>query len=180
MPPEKPRFVAFLRGMNLGRRRITNPELCAAFEAIGFENVAAFMASGNVIFDAADTDPTALEQRIEDGLQSTLEYAVPTFVRTAEQVRAIATRPVFADVANAGTGQPQVAMMRRPIPAADQTAVTALATPEDRLEIHATELYWLPRNGISKSELDLNAVERLTGTLTIRTKRTVERIAARI
>ena len=41
------RYVAFLRGMNLGRRRIKNPELCAAFEDIGFTNVAAYLASGN-------------------------------------------------------------------------------------------------------------------------------------
>ena len=31
------RFVAFLRGMNLGGRRIKNPELCAAVERIGFD-----------------------------------------------------------------------------------------------------------------------------------------------
>ena len=49
-------YVAFLRGMNLGRRRIKNPELCAAFEDIGFTNVSAFLASGNVIFDADESD----------------------------------------------------------------------------------------------------------------------------
>lgn len=30
------RYAAFLRGMNLGGRRITNSDLCACFEAMGF------------------------------------------------------------------------------------------------------------------------------------------------
>ena len=44
------RYVAFLRGMNLGSRRIKNDELRAEFEQLGFEDVATFRASGNVIF----------------------------------------------------------------------------------------------------------------------------------
>ena len=44
------RYVAFLRGMNLGNRRIKNPELAAEFERLGFEDVATFRASGNVVF----------------------------------------------------------------------------------------------------------------------------------
>ena len=42
------RYVAFLRGMNLGKRRIKNEELRREFEALGFEDVATFRASGNV------------------------------------------------------------------------------------------------------------------------------------
>ena len=48
------RYVAFLRGMNLGRRRITNDALRAEFEALGFGGVATFLASGNVIFESPD------------------------------------------------------------------------------------------------------------------------------
>jgi uncharacterized protein (DUF1697 family) len=43
-------YVAFLRGMNLGKRRIENDELRAQFEAMGLAEVATFRASGNVIF----------------------------------------------------------------------------------------------------------------------------------
>ena len=47
------RYVAFLRGMNLGNRRIKNHELRAEFERLGFEEVATFRASGNVVFGSA-------------------------------------------------------------------------------------------------------------------------------
>ena len=66
------RYVAFLRGMNLGRRRIKNPELCAAFEDIGFKNVAAYLASGNVIFDADDAVTDSVAESIEFGLKESL------------------------------------------------------------------------------------------------------------
>ena len=44
------RYVAFLRGMNLGGRRIKDQELRRHFEGMGCEEVATFRASGNVIF----------------------------------------------------------------------------------------------------------------------------------
>ncbi len=44
------RYIAFLRGMNIGGRRITNDGLRSHFEALGCEEVATFRASGNVVF----------------------------------------------------------------------------------------------------------------------------------
>ena len=54
------RYVAFLRGMNLGERRIKNDELGLEFEALGLDEVASFRASGNVIFAAEESDEEAL------------------------------------------------------------------------------------------------------------------------
>ena len=48
------RNVAFLRGMNLGGRRLMNDELCSHFTALGFTGVSAFLASGNVLFEAPE------------------------------------------------------------------------------------------------------------------------------
>lgn len=84
------RYAAFLRGMNLGGRRITNSDLCACFEAMGLTGVAAFLASGNVVFETDPEEPEALARRIEQGLQHQLGYAVPTFLRTAEEIRSMA------------------------------------------------------------------------------------------
>lgn len=66
--------MAFLRGMNLGKRRIKNDELRAEFEALGFEDVATFRASGNVIFGAPKQSEGALTKTIEAGLGDALGY----------------------------------------------------------------------------------------------------------
>jgi uncharacterized protein (DUF1697 family) len=46
------RHAAFLRAVNLGRhRKASSQVLREAFEAEGFEDVATFRTSGNVVFD---------------------------------------------------------------------------------------------------------------------------------
>lgn len=57
--------------------------------------------------------------------------------------------------------------------------VLALATDDDRLAFGARELYWLPRGLMMDSGLELRELERLVGGWTMRTKGTIERIAAR-
>ena len=105
------RFVAFLRGMNLGGRRITNDDLRSHFEAMGCEEVATFRASGNVIF-AAEEAEAKLAARVEAELGERLGYEVPVFLRGAAEVAAIAAAEPFpaADVA-ASKGKLQVQML---------------------------------------------------------------------
>lgn len=173
------RYVAFLRGMNLGRRRIKNDELCACFSELGFESVSAFLASGNVIFDAAGADAARLSIDIEEGLERSLAYEVPTFLRTAGEVRAIAElEPFTADQIEAG-GKPQVILLRSRPGRAARATVLDLGSNDDRLVMEGRELYWLPRQGILDSELDLALVRKALGATTMRTKRTTERIATR-
>ncbi|HEY5815234.1 MAG TPA: DUF1697 domain-containing protein [Solirubrobacterales bacterium] len=88
------RYVAFLRGMNLGGRRIANDDLRSHFEALGCEDVATFRASGNVIF-ARDGRLAALTSRLEEGLAEALGYEVPVFLRSAKELLAIAARELY-------------------------------------------------------------------------------------
>lgn len=173
------RYVAFLRGMNLGRRRIKNPELCAAFEDIAFTNVSAFLASGNVIFDATDSDPSAVSRSIEDGLRDSLGYEVPTFLRSADDVREIAGYAPFAGITEERTGKMQVAMFGNEVDQSARDAVLELSNDADMLEMTGKELYWWPKGNLMDSQLDLKAIESIVGPFTVRTKNTVERLAKR-
>jgi uncharacterized protein (DUF1697 family) len=174
------RYVAFLRGMNLGNRRIRNEELRAHFEALECEEVATFRASGNVVFAGSGKAPAQLQARLEAGLGDLLGYEVPIFIRTAKEVREIAAHEPFpAGDVEASKGKLQVAMLPgKPTAAAKQEAL-ALGSEEDRLAVHGRELYWLPSGGISESELDLKAAESAVGPWTMRTKGTIDQIAAK-
>ncbi len=174
-----PRFVAFLRGMNLGRRRITNDELCACFTELGFDNASAFLASGNVVFDSADADAGVVTTRIETGLAQALDYEVPTFLRTGSEVRAIAESRPFTSKELESGGKPQVMLLPGEPEAQARATVLALDSPEDRLVSAGRELYWLPSAGILDSELDFKLIEKAVGPTTMRTKRTLERLAAK-
>ncbi len=173
-------YAAFLRGINVGGHRVSGGELRSAFEELGLEEVATFRASGNVVFTAAEEPVASLTARIEEGLEGALGYEVPAFLRTGPEVRAIAEHQPFArELLVASKGKLQVSMLREPPSTGARSEVIALATDEDRLAFGDRELYWLPSGGISQSSLDLKAVDRLLGVSTMRTKGTVEQIAAK-
>ena len=169
-------YAVFLRGMNLGRRRITNDELVRCFVDLGLGKVGAFLASGNVVFEAKGT-PAALAKRIERGLARALNYEVPTFVRSAREVAAIAKATPFVNRSGQSSrGKVQVALLRTPPAVAQARAVSGIDSGADWLALRGQELYWWPSGGLSESELDLGALEKLLGPMTIRTQRTVQRL----
>jgi|SRR6476646_1140930 len=175
------RYVAFLRGMNLGKRRIKNDELRAHFEAMGFEQVATFRASGNVIFVTPKREAEAkLADRVEAELDERLGYDVPVFLRSADELAAIAAmKPFPAARLKKSKGKLQVSLLKKKPSAAARKKVLALATAEDLLAIEGRELYWLPSGGLLESALDLKAIEKLLGADTRRTMGTIEQIAAK-
>jgi uncharacterized protein (DUF1697 family) len=175
------RYAAFLRGMNLGGRRLGNEALRAAVESLGFTEVAAFLASGNLALTASGEAPREIARRLEEGLATALGYPVPTYVRSAAEVHAIAGRRPFPPAAIARTaGKLQVALLAAAPAAAARRAVLALATDDDRLAFGPRELYWLPREGVAQSELDWRRLEAALGPTTVRIRRTVERMAAKL
>lgn len=134
------RHVAFLRAINVGGRRVTMDRLRAEFEAMGFDAVSTFIASGNVRFGA--TGPAAaLERRIEEHLAGALGFEVATYVRTASQVRAVAELDPFPDRAADTTYL--VAFLKRAPTAAAKRAVEALSGTADTLRVEGRELHWL-------------------------------------
>jgi len=176
------RYVAFLRGMNLGNRRIKNDELRAEFEALGFVDVASFRASGNVIFGLEGREKeAALTERIEAGLGEALGYEVPVFLRSCTEVAAIAAQEPFeAKLVEASKGKLQVSMLLEKPAVAARKKVLALATDEDKLALEGRELFWLPSGGTLESDLDLKAIERALGKGTMRTKGTIDQIALKL
>jgi uncharacterized protein (DUF1697 family) len=176
-----PTHAAFLKGMNLGNRRLTNEELRGHFEAIGLADVSTFRASGNVVFSSPQQrSEQALVELIEAELAELLGYPVITFVRDgAELIEIAGAEPFDAAVGSKLKGKHQVMLLvAEPKPRAGREAL-ALAGPDDALALHGRELHWLPAGGISDSKLDLKALERLLGPMTIRTRGTLEQIVSR-
>jgi uncharacterized protein (DUF1697 family) len=175
------RYVAFLRGMNLGGRRIKNEELRRHFEEMGFEEVSTFRASGNVIFSPSRREAEGrLARRIEAELDARLAYEVPVFLRGIEEVAAIAARgPFDRRRVEKSKGKLQVSLLAKKPSAAAKKKVLALAGDEDLLALEGRELYWLPSSGLLESRLDLKAIERVLGRDTRRTLGTIEQIASK-
>jgi uncharacterized protein (DUF1697 family) len=175
------RYVAFLRGINLGNRRVKSPELVAHFEAMGFEDVATFRASGNVVFvDPAGDREATVQARVEAGLEEGLGYDVATFLRSAKEVAAIASREPFDPKAiEASKGKPQVVLLGRKPSAKAKKALQEIAPDGDLMVVEARELHWLPTVGLSETELDVKALDAALGKGTTRTAGTIAAIATK-
>ena len=174
-----PRYAAFLRAINLGKsRRVSGAELRELFEGLGFDEVASFRTSGNVVFETAKT--AKLQERIEAALAKELGYEVGVYLRTDRQLLALADeRPFTPKQLDATQGKIQVDLLYRKPAKRVQDQVLALSTADDLLAFGQRELYWLPRAGTMESDLDQEAIAKLLGPTTRRTKGTIEQLAAK-
>ena len=61
------RYIALLRGINVGGHRVAMVDLRRHFAGLGLTNVGSYIQSGNVFFDSdeADTDPPVTLTRSE-------------------------------------------------------------------------------------------------------------------
>lgn len=91
------RYVALLRGVNVGGITIKNADLKALFEALGLTAVRTVLASGNVIFESPEP-AAALKRRIEVGLSERFGYdAWIVLVSGGELARVAAGYPFERD-----------------------------------------------------------------------------------
>ena len=171
------RYAAFIRAVNLGKsRRVSGAQLKALFEEAGAEEVATFRTSGNVVFEA----PRDIARALEAHLEKALGHEVVIFLRSERDVKAIAAHEPFRPKeVEASKGKLQVALLGKKPTAATQKKALALATDDDLLAFGKRELYWLPSGGTMESELDRKALDELLGPTTMRTKGTVEQLAAK-
>lgn len=140
--PGSTRYLAFLRAINVGGRTVKMADLRDIIARLDVTSVETFIASGNVIFDAATTDVRALEQLIENHLRETLGYEVDTFVRTSAELAAIARHQPFPVMPESGNGSAMQVAFLHTAPGNDQTsALLACRTATDDIHIHDRELY---------------------------------------
>lgn len=145
-------YFAFLRGINLGKRRLKMDALKSHFEDLGFENVSTFIASGNVIFESKVKDAAKLEKQIEKHLASELEYEVDTFLRTAAELAAVGKLDPFPKEPWVKSNWTiHVAFHKEPISKTDAKRLCAIRTDYDAFHVDGRDLYWLTQGGISVS-----------------------------
>jgi uncharacterized protein (DUF1697 family) len=175
-----PKYVAFLRAINVGGHVVKMDDLRRFFVALGFANVETFIASGNVIFDTKSRDTRSLERKIEKHLAKSLGYEVTTFVRAISELSPIADHGLFSAAELARATTVHVGFLQVVPP---QSAIQKLISVEsdvDSFKIRDRELYWLCRTSFSDSKFSGTRLEKFLGMpTTLRNVNTVKRLAAK-
>jgi uncharacterized protein (DUF1697 family) len=175
------RYVAFLRAINVGGRVVKMDRLRAMFESMKLRNVQTFIASGNVIFDAPTGDVAALERRIERGLEKACGYEVGVFIRSTDQLAAIAARQPFGDDESLMGQVVSVVFLKTRPDAAFQRTIGALSGADDEFHLHDREVYWRCRGGRTNDSVAGVPLGRALGTGgTMRNSTTVRKLAAKL
>lgn len=172
------RFVALLRGVNVGRAgRLAMADLRALVEDLGYSDVRTLLNSGNVAFTAPGADPVKAAALIEKALTSKLGAPVRVVVVTARELCAVADENPLLDLAD-DPSRLLVAFLVRP---EDATLLAPLLLQDWSPEAlgvgeHAVYL-WCPA-GVAASRV-AQAVARAVGDgVTMRNWSTVVKLRA--
>ena len=86
-------WLAFLRGINLGKRQVKMAELKACLEAAGFSDIKTVLASGNVRLSAEGT-AEAIKAKLEQAIEAQFGFPVGVVLRSeAELTEMLAGHP---------------------------------------------------------------------------------------
>ena len=150
-PVSSTRYVALLRGINLGRaRQVGMPQLKELLGSRGHANVRTHLRSGNVLLDS--TLPEAeLAADLAGAIEEEFGFAVPVVVRTAEELAAVVAGDPFAGIAT-DPARYLVTFMTEPVDPERVAGLPAVEGPGD-YRVEGRELYlWLP-DGIQGTPL---------------------------
>jgi uncharacterized protein (DUF1697 family) len=177
-----PRFVAFLRAINVGGHVVKMDALRKHFAALRLSQVETFIASGNVIFDTKDADAAALEERIERQLEKKLGYEVATFLRTPAELSAAAAHQAFGPHDPDEDGPSLHVGFLKAVPTAKaRQLLLESRTPTDEFHANGREFYWRAHVGIGQSPVTGAKLEKSLGMqFTMRNITTVRKLAHKV
>jgi uncharacterized protein (DUF1697 family) len=176
-----PKYIAFLRAINVGGHTVKMDYLRLLFETLGFSNVETFIASGNVTFSSKAKSAKVLEKKIEGCLKEALGYQVATFIRSPVELASIANYKAFNEAElNAEGNVLYIGFLEDRLSDEAKQKLLPFITEVDDFHVSGREVYWLRRTLIGESVFSSSRLERSFGMqVTFRNSTTVRKIAAK-
>lgn len=163
-------FVALLRAVNVGGRKLAMADLKGIADELGFSRSSTFIASGNLLFDSDDPEEK-LRRMLEKRLQLHMGKNVGVMLRTADEMAAVVAANPFPE----RPGNNVQAFFMNERPPADLLDTIRNKADDERVAPGIREVYVAyGEKGIGRSRLRIPAAE--TGTA--RNMNTVAKLAA--
>ena len=158
-------MVALLRAVNVGGRKLPMSGLRALCAELGWQDVATYIQSGNVVFTASGK-PAALEAELEEAIVDSFGITVPVIVRTAAQWLKLAASNPFARAARDAPNRLQLFVSKQPqvSNAAEKLMERAQAGEEVKAVSGGLWLYF--PEGIARTKLAPSSIDKACGSRT--------------
>ncbi len=159
------RYIALLRGINVGNKRIKMADLIKAFESLSFKNVKTYVQSGNVIFDHDSIDTIKIARNIEKKISENFRFHVNVIIRSEKELEnIISSNPLIKDK-NIEIDKLHVTFL---LDIPDLKAVSGLDIKKgknEKYEVISREVYLYCPNGYARSKLTNNVFEKKLKTI---------------
>lgn len=175
-----PRYIAFLRAINVGGRVVKMDHLRELFASLRLSSVETFIASGNVVFESRAADTKALTTKIERLLEQSLGYEVATFLRTDAEIARVAEDRFWESAKARSATACNVGFLSASPSAGAKRALMKVSSDTDDFHVAGRELYWVSRALLSESDFSYALFEKMLKVqATFRGLNTVRRLAAK-
>ena len=160
--------LAFLRAVNLGKRRVDMKRLAAVLREHGHDDAWTYINSGNAVFTSGKARGP-LEAELERLFEAEFGFEVTTFVRTlAELDKALALQPF--ELAAGDTYF--ITFLKKAPTAAQRKGLEALSGDFDTLLVEGADVHWRMRGKSSDSPLTRRDWEKVLGPLSSTSRNT--------
>jgi uncharacterized protein (DUF1697 family) len=172
------RYVAFLRAVNVGGRVVKMDELKEIFKLPDIKNIATYIQSGNVVFDAKG-EKEVMKEKIEKKLLKSLGYEVVVFLKTFDDIRDIIKRAPYTEKEIEEQALHVIMLSGKPDAEGLKLVQDAIA-PLEQIKVSDTEAYFLcPKKGFGNSKMGkVNLEKKLQVRTTARNWATMNKILA--
>ncbi len=170
------RYVALLRGVNLGpKRRVPMAELRALLEELGYEDVRTLLQSGNVGVSSGKS-AKAVREELEAAIADRFGVETDVVLRTRKELEALVAANPLGDVADDPKRLQVWFLSGKPKAAAAKALAAADVAPE-QLVVAGKEIHVWHAGGIQRSPASKAIEQAELGVIgTARNWNTVEKL----
>lgn len=162
-----PTYVAFLRAINLGsRRRVPMKELVPCLEDAGLDDVATYLATGNVRVSSRRRSTDSVEKVVEEALAARFGFDVPAVVLTVEDLRTVVRQ---ADEVAPGVRREYLTLLKDAPPTDVVHELDSWAADGEGAKVCHRAVVWWADHDMHDGRLSNAVVEKQLGVATTRT-----------
>jgi uncharacterized protein (DUF1697 family) len=173
-----PQFVAFLRGINVGKaKRVPMADLRHLLAELGYTDVVTLLNSGNAVFRATKGTQATHEERITSGIRAQLKLEVPVIVKSANDLSAIVRENPLAKKAS-NHAHLLVALAHDRVGLSGLGAVESLVVPPEQFVVGEHAGYLHCAAGILNSKAGEALLRKAGTSITTRNWATVLKLEA--
>jgi uncharacterized protein (DUF1697 family) len=168
-------YIAFLRAINVGKRKFSKDAIVRACEAAGCTDVVTYINTGNVRVTTPLRSRAKVETALETAFEAEAGFEIPTIVLTPKELTAVA---VHAEkVGSTHDGRHYVSLLKDVPTAAAVRKLDGVGKEGERAEVDGRGVHLLLGDDYHSAGLDNAVVEKHLGVATNRNLNVIRTLA---